>query len=435
VTNGVHAPSWDSSGADALWSDACGKDRWLSTTESLADDIHQLSDESLWQFRNSSRATFITYARSHLVRQMQVSGAPHQQIERVSSYFSPDVLTIGFARRFATYKRPNLLLFDPDRLIRLLHHPKGPVQLVIAGKAHPADLAGQEMIRQWISFISRPEVSGHVIFLSDYDMLLSERLVQGVDLWLNTPRRPWEACGTSGMKVLVNGGLNFSELDGWWAEAYSPKVGWALGDGLEHGDDPAWDHVEAETLYEKLEQEVVPAFYERDTNNRPVGWIQKIRESMAGLTPRFSSNRAVREYTQVYYLPAAAGVQERSAKNGALGSKISAWKEKISEHWKTVRIQNVSVSNGENVFIFSVSIDPGKLATTDFSVELYADGEPDCPAFSQKLELAPGSSSGELLYSLAVPSHRPPGDYTARVIPCFPGVSVPLEASQILWQK
>jgi len=435
VTNGVHAPSWDSAGADALWSNSCGKDRWLLPTESLENDIYGLSDESLWQFRNDSRATFITYARNHLARQMRVAGESSQQIERVSTFFSPDALTIGFARRFATYKRPNLLLFDPDRLIRLLHHPKGPVQLVIAGKAHPADLAGQEMVRQWISFIRRPEVSGRVMFLSDYDMLLSERLVQGVDLWLNTPRRPWEACGTSGMKVLVNGGLNFSELDGWWAEAYSPKVGWALGDGHEHGDDPAWDHVEAESLYEKLEQEVVPAFYERDSNNRPEGWIQRIRESMACLTPQFSSNRAVREYTQTYYLPAAASVQSRSAENGALGSRISEWKKKLSEHWNTLRIHNVSVSNGENVFIFSVSIDPGKMDPSDFSVELYADGGSEFPMFRQTMEKAPANCAGETIHTLAVPAHRPPGDYTARVLPCFPGVSVPLEASQILWQK
>ncbi len=435
VTNGVHSPSWDSEGADALWSNACGKGRWLLPTESLESDIRRLPDEALWKFRNASRKTFISYAREHLARQMKVAGEPPEQIERVSSFFSPDVLTIGFARRFATYKRPNLLLFDPDRLIRLLHHPKGPVQIVIAGKAHPADLAGQEMVRQWTSFIRRPEVSGRVMFLSDYDMLLSERLVQGVDLWLNTPRRPWEACGTSGMKVLVNGGLNFSELDGWWAEAYTPKVGWALGDGLEHGDDPEWDHVEAESLYEKLEEEVVPAFYDRDRNNRPEGWIQKIRESMACLTPRFSSNRAVREYTQRYYLPAAESVRLRSAENGALGTRISIWKKKLVENWDTLKIRKALLSNGENGFVFSVSIDPGKMDSSEFSVEIYADGGPDLPVFRQTMEMASANPSGDRLYTASVSSNRPPGDYTARVIPCFPGVSVPLETSQILWQR
>ena len=158
----------------------------------------------------------------------------------------PTRLTLGFARRFATYKRPNLLLHDPQRLLRLLSDPERPVQLIIAGKAHPADQAGQALIQEWMHFIRQPEARPHAIFLSDYDMLLTEHLVQGVDVWINTPRRPWEASGTSGMKVLVNGGMNLSELDGWWAEAYAPELGWALGDGQEHGDDPAWDAAEAD---------------------------------------------------------------------------------------------------------------------------------------------------------------------------------------------
>ena len=227
--------------------------------------------------------------------------------------FDPDALTLGFARRFATYKRPNLLLHDPERLLRLLNNPERPVQIVIAGKAHPADEAGQALIREWIRFIRRPEARHHVIFLSDYDMLLTGHLVQGVDVWINTPRRPWEACGTSGMKVLVNGGLNLSELDGWWAEAYRPDVGWALGDGQDHGDDPAWDATEAEALYERLEQEVVPEFYTRDESGIPAAWVARMRESMARLTPRFSAERTVREYTLRHYIPAAAAYRARAA--------------------------------------------------------------------------------------------------------------------------
>ena len=179
-------------------------------------------------------------------RQLAASGASPEAVDEAKHLFDPNALTLGFARRFATYKRPNLLLHDPERLLRLLTNPERPVQLIIAGKAHPADQAGQALIQEWTHFIRRPEARPHVIFLSDYDMLLTEHLVQGVDVWINTPRRPWEACGTSGMKVLVNGGINLSELDGWWAEAYTPEVGWALGDGQEHGDDPAWDAVEAD---------------------------------------------------------------------------------------------------------------------------------------------------------------------------------------------
>ena len=241
VTNGVHMPTWDSAPADDLWTEVCGKNRWLGTTEPLGENIRRISDAKLWQFRLAATESLIEFARERLSRQLISVGAPAEKIERAKHLFDPNVLTLGFARRFATYKRPNLLLHDPGRLLRILTNPERPVQLMIAGKAHPEDRAGQELIHQWISFIRQPEARPHIIFLSDYDMLLTEHLVQGVDVWINTPRRPWEASGTSGMKVLVNGGINLSELDGWWAEAFTPEVGWALGDGREHGDDPAWD--------------------------------------------------------------------------------------------------------------------------------------------------------------------------------------------------
>ena len=271
VTNGVHMPSWDSAAADDLWTDACGKDRWLGPTEDLEKGIRRLSDSRLWQCRTVARETLVEYARERLSRQLAASGASPEALERVKHVFDPNALTLGFARRFTTYKRPNLLLYDPERLLRLLSNSERPVQLIIAGKAHPADRAGQDIIQEWVNFIRRPETRSHAIFLSDYDMHLGEHLVQGVDVWINTPRRPWEACGTSGMKVLVNGGINLSELDGWWAEAYMPEVGWALGDRQEHGDDPAWDAAEADALYERLEREVIPEFYARDKRRHPQG--------------------------------------------------------------------------------------------------------------------------------------------------------------------
>ena len=248
-------------------------------------------------------------------------GASSDEIEQASRVLDPDTLTLGFARRFATYKRPNLLLYDPDRLLRILTAHERPVQLVLAGKAHPQDVEGQRMIRQWIEFSHRPEARHRVVFLSDYDVLMAEQLVQGVDLWVNTPRRPWEASGTSGMKVLVNGGLNLSELDGWWAEAYSPEVGWAIGDGRERGDDPSWDATEAEALYGLLEREVVPEFYTRDEYGIPRGWVARMRESMARLTPAFSANRAVRQYTEEHYLPAAAAFRRRSREGRFAGGR------------------------------------------------------------------------------------------------------------------
>ena len=215
VTNGVHVPIWDSTEADSLWTEACGQQRWDSDLGKLEEDIRSVPDLRLWEMRSSSRRSLIEYIRKRLTRQIAGHGASAEEIREIEMIFEPDTLTLGFARRFATYKRPNLLLHDPDRLLSILTDKTRPVQLVIAGKAHPQDAQGQEMLRQWIEFIRHTPARSHVVFLSDYDMGMTEHLVQGVDVWLNTPRRPWEACGTSGMKMLVNGGLNLSELDGW----------------------------------------------------------------------------------------------------------------------------------------------------------------------------------------------------------------------------
>ena len=313
--------------------------------ETLEQDIRRVSDARLWQLRTAASQALVEYARERLSRQLAASGASSEAVDGAKQLFDPNVLTLGFARRFATYKRPNLLLHDPARLLRLLTDPQRPVQLILAGKAHPADREGQALIQQWMHFIRRPEARPHVIFLSDYDMHLTEHLVQGVDVWINTPRRPWEACGTSGMKVLVNGGLNLSELDGWWAEAYTPEVGWALGDGREHDDDPAWDAVEADALYDLLEREVVPEFYTRDESGIPTAWVARMRESMARLTPRFSANRTVREYTEQYYLPAAAAYRERAANKGAVGRQVVDWQQVAGSEVGLVALRRLASRN------------------------------------------------------------------------------------------
>ena len=285
-------------------------------------------------FERPPASLLIEYARERLSRDLAATGSSAEAIEGAKHLLNPNALTLGFARRFATYKRPELLLHDLELIAApCCRIPSGPVQLIIAGKAHPADQPGQDLIREWIEFIRRPEIRPHIIFLGDYDMLLTEHLVQGVDVWINTPRRPWEACGTSGMKVLVNGGINISELDGWWAEAYTPQVGWALGDGQEHGDDPAWDAAEANTLYDLLEREVIPEFYTRGNDGIPTGWVKRMRESMARLTPRFSAGRAVREYTEQRYLPAAAAYRLRVANNGAVGKRMVDWRHSLEQKY------------------------------------------------------------------------------------------------------
>jgi starch phosphorylase len=437
ITNGVHTPTWDSSAADDLWTTTCGKKRWLGEAENLEQDIRHVSDAKLWQFRNAASEHLVVHARERLSRQLASTGAPTEKIEAVKHLFDPNALTLGFARRFATYKRPNLLLHDPERLVRLLTNPQHPVQLIIAGKAHPEDRPGQELIHAWMEFIHRAEVRSHVVFLSDYDMRLTEHLVRGVDVWINTPRRPWEACGTSGMKVLVNGGINLSELDGWWAEAYTPKVGWALGDGQEHGDDPAWDAAEAETLYGILEREVVPEFYARDENGIPTAWVRRMRESMAQLTPRFSADRAVREYTEQHYLPAAAAYQERAANQGAVGKQLVDWQHAIEQQWGGLRFGAVKVETKDGQHIFEIQLSLGDLASDAVRVELYANGADSDHSFCQEMTCIrqPRGAATSHIYSAQVPATRPASDYTARLIPRHESVAVPLEMSRILWQR
>jgi starch phosphorylase len=437
VTNGVHMPSWDSAPADDLWVEACGKDRWSKTTEALEQDIRRVSDARLWQFRTAAIKSLVEYTRERLSRQLAFRGASAEAVDAAKHLFDPGALTLGFARRFATYKRPNLLLHNPERLLRLLTTPQRPVQLIIAGKAHPADQTGQALIHEWIYFIRQPEVRPHFVFLSDYDMLLTEHLVQGVDVWINTPRRPWEASGTSGMKVLVNGGINLSELDGWWAEAYTPEVGWALGDGRDHGDDPAWDAVEADALYDLLEREVIPEFYTRDENGIPTAWVKRMRESMARLTPRFSANRTVREYTEQHYLQAAAAYQVRAADQGAVGRQMVNWRHALDQKWVTLHFGEVQVETRGEQHLFNVQIFFNDLDPKAVRVELYADGALGSAPVRQEMKRARpiSGASGGYVYSAAVSATRPPADYTARVIPHYDGVAIPLEDARILWQR
>ena len=435
VTNGVHTPTWDSAAADTLWTEACGRERWRDTMETVGTDICCVSDAALWELRAKNRSELVRYVRERLTMELAARGTA--QPETAQAIFDPNTLMLGFARRFATYKRPNLLLHDPQRLVRILTNPERPVQLVVAGKAHPKDEAGQKMVQAWVRFVERPEVRRHAVFLSDYDLILAERLVQGADVWINTPRRPWEASGTSGMKVLVNGGLNLSELDGWWAEAYSPEVGWALGDREEHGDDPAWDAAEAEALYEILEKQVIPAFYKRDQNGIPTEWVSRMRESMSRLTPRFSANRAVREYTENYYLPAAAACHERTRDRGAVGLSIVTWQHALAQHWAGVRFGELQVETSGGKHSFHVQVYLGDLAPEAVRVELFAnppDGRDRCRWEMSCGNQMPGSVKG-YVYNGQVAASRPPSDYTPRVIPWHPAARIPLEDGHILWLR
>jgi starch phosphorylase len=265
---------------------------------------------------------------------------------------------------------------------------------------------------------------------------MAERLVQGMDVWINTPRRPWEASGTSGMKVLVNGGLNLSELDGWWAEAYSPEVGWALGDGKEHDSDPSWDDAEAESLYDLLEREVIPTFYSRDERGIPAGWVARMRKSMACLTPLFSANRVVREYTEKHYLPAAAAYEQRSANGGQMGVELLQWQEELARHWSRVRFGSLASETQGDHHTFRIQVYLDDLDPEAVSVELYAEGQNGADPVRQPMQRGEPlvGSANAFLYVANVPATRHAGDYTPRVVPNKAGASVPLEAPFICWR-
>jgi starch phosphorylase len=436
VTNGVHMPTWDSAEADRLWEITCGKNRWREAITDLEGDFRKVAVADLWQLRTDSRKSLVDYVRERYARQLASRGVSDSgELSNASHALDANTLTLGFARRFATYKRPNLLLHDPQRLVKILTNRDRPVQLVLAGKAHPQDTAGQDMIRQWVEFSRRPEVQSRVVFLSDYDVLMAEHLVQGVDVWVNTPRRPWEASGTSGMKVLVNGGLNLSELDGWWAEAYSPEVGWAIGDRQEHGDDPAWDAMEAEALYRLIEQEVVPEFYTRDDRGIPRNWVARMRESMAKLTPAFSTNRAVRQYTEQHYLSAASGYSERARNQGATGADLLNWQRQLAKHWSTARFGPATVEQKEGQYIFYAQVLLGDLDPDAVNVELYAEGQNGSTPLRHRMDRGERLTASEngFMYTAHVPATRPAVDYTPRLVPFHPSASVPLEAPFILW--
>jgi starch phosphorylase len=438
VTNGIHVPTWDSAEADGLWTEVCGADRWR-VDRPLVEDVRRLSDSKLWHMRTEARKTMLAHVRGRYARQLSAEGDSQFDVPAI---FRDDVLTVGFARRFATYKRPDLLLYDPERLIRLLTDSEHPLQLILAGKAHPEDRPGQALIKLWNDFIKRPEVRSHVVFLSDYDMQIAQEMVKGMDLWINTPRRPWEACGTSGMKVLANGGLNISELDGWWAEAYTPEVGWAIGDGNEHGANAAWDAHEVEDLYTLLERQVVPEFYRRDAQGLPSSWLARVRESMATLTPEFSASRAIREYTNDHYLPAADGYKVRASNDGKLGVDVLRWQRKIAEKWSTLRFGDLIRETKDGQHRFQITVYAGEVDPNQFSVQLYAGATGESGSKAEILAACKSSAAptGAIVYSVCCAAKRPIEDYTARVIPCYSGPShgnafAPLEAGQILWQR
>lgn len=444
ITNGVHVPTWATRRAAKLWGDECGGHLWLDGLQHVSDRIHSLPPEELWAFR--------TVQRQALLEHVWVRNAEHVDSEAdaeaasdVTTMLDPNVLTIGFARRFATYKRATLLLSDPERLKRLLLDEHRPIQLVVAGKAHPNDGFGKELVRQMTNFLGQPELRGRAVFLEDYDMVLGQHLVGGVDVWLNTPLRPNEACGTSGMKVLVNGGLNVSILDGWWDEAVDfdepsrdsdlpLRPGWIVG-SRESGSFEELSRRDAASLFDVLENEVIPEFYDRDEDGIPHRWIDRVKSSMAQLTPQFSATRMLHEYVEHAYLPAANAFAARAADGAKLATEVRQWSNHVKANWAHVRIGQVRCCEGRGERTVSVDCWLDDIPPEYVRVEFYAEA---AGAKRQSIvELAradelPGAVNG-FRFTGEIPGDRALSDFTARIVPHHPAAFVPIENDCILW--
>jgi starch phosphorylase len=436
VTNGVHVPTWDSAAADKLWSDACGKERWRSTPDDLGERIATVSDEQLWAMRGQGRQRLIRIARERLETQLRERGLNGGPMAGTESVLDPNILTIGFARRFTEYKRTTLLLSDLSRLDALLNNAARPIQIVVAGKAHPADHHGKEMVKAWIDLAGQERYRRRVVFLEDYDMSLAQELVQGVDVWINTPRRPWEACGTSGMKVLVNGGLNCSIRDGWWDEGYAPELGWAIGD-IKGGETRQVDEEDAESLYTLLEREIVPLFYDRDSSGLPRGWLKRIRASMSVLTPEFAGGRMLRDYIETAYLPLARLLRKRSQDRYLPAKALRIWAHELQRRWSGLHIGQPTAAPDGGQWRVSVPVFLGEVADHQIRVELFSDARNDAPAEAialHKEQAIPGAMNGHI-YAGVVPAVRAFDDYTVRIVPYHEDAQLPAELPLIAWQR
>jgi starch phosphorylase len=445
ITNGVHTLSWIGKRMASLLDRYLGAEwREMASDRDVWRAASEIPDAELWEVREDQRGDFVRYCRKRVMdQQTRRAGAMHKLAE-TAAILDPRILTIGFARRFATYKRATLLLSDRERLKSLLTHPERPMQFVFAGKSHPRDDGGKRLIQDLVRFIESEGLRTRMVFIEDYDIGVARALVQGVDVWLNTPRRPLEASGTSGMKVVPNGGLNCSILDGWWAEAYQPGLGWAIGDTREHADAGYQDWLDSRSLYQILEQEVAPLFYHRNESGLPISWLEMMRNSMRELAPRFSTARMVRDYTTRFYMPAADAYRNLDQDGQARAKAALKWREAVQQAWSNVQIVNVeddagSVNELGGCFNVRVQVALGKLEPSDVQVQVVTGQVGpnrsliETDVVTLNLE---ESKDGLHIFSGEIkcdrPGHR---GYVARIVPSHPDVNVPHELPIVRWQS
>lgn len=446
ITNGVHVNSWISAEMSELFDRYLGP-RWLEEPgdQRIWERISEIPSAELWRTHERRRERMVAYVRRRLHTQLKERGVPPEEVEFANQVLDPESLTIGFARRFATYKRATLLFKDLDRLARIVTDKNRPLQIVFAGKAHPHDDPGKQLIQEVIRVARRGDLRRHIVFLEDYDLNCAHYLVQGVDVWLNTPRRPMEASGTSGMKAMFNGALNLSTLDGWWDEGYNGENGWAVGRGEEYADTEYQDKVESASLFQILENEVVPLFYRRGPDGIPEDWVKRMKKSMTTLGPVFNTNRMVTEYTERFYYPKYQRRSRLEADNAAAIRQLAAWKAKVAKAWSGVRVESVEVNTARELPVgadlpVQAVVQMGSLKPQDLLVEIYygrLDGNQNLyQTHTVALKPLDGEQGGRVAFKGSIPCETTgQHGFTVRVLPFHPDLAQRFETNLITWSE
>ena len=442
ITNGVHARTWVADDMDDLLSRHLVP-AWEEADASMWNRLDAARDDELWRVREQCRERLVGFVRQRLRSAALGRGVSESDVAWCDEVFDPRILTIGFARRFAAYKRATLLLSQPDRLRELLLSPDRPIQIVFAGKAHPADDVGKEMIRQIVQFSRDPAVRHRIAFVEDYDIAVARTLLQGSDVWLNTPRRPQEACGTSGEKAALNGALNCSILDGWWAEMFDGENGWAISSAETYEDLGRRDAVEADSLFEILEHQVIPLFYERVEGVVPRRWVRRIKSSLMSLGPRVTASRMVRDYVEQLYEPMAARADAIGAGDYARARSLTAWKHRVLAEWHAVRVESVesdsAVADLGTERSAAALVTLGSLTPDDVAVQLVfgpvgANDEITAPTLVPMELVGFEADSGCTRYVGSFSAqHAGRYGFTVRVVPSHPDLATPVEMGRVAW--
>ena len=446
ITNGIHIPSWISKGMAGLFDRYLGPN-WIEDPDSrkVWKQVEQIPDSELWRTHERRRERLVAFARERLQAQLKSFGASARELSTAAQVLNPEILTIGFARRFVEYKRPGLILQDEARLTKLLTHPERPIQIIVAGKAHPHDASGKELIRRFIHFANREEVRHRFVFIQGYNITVARMMLKGCDVWLNIPRRPMEACGTSGMKAIPNGVLNLSTLDGWWDEGYDQSYGWAIGRGETYEDHDLQDEVESGDFYNLLEREIIPVFYDRGLDNLPYGWLEKMKAAMCHLCPIFNSHRMVQDYTNQFYISASRRYNDLSRDEMKGAKELALWRDKIMTNWDQIRINRINVHDGTPVPVsghlrIGTDIFLNQLEPEDVDVDIYFGPLSFKDEFTERqtvqMKAADSDGNGNHHFEGKIPCFQT-GKYgfTIRIMPSGGKMETPYNTGLVIWAQ